>query len=41
MPCISVYAIAAHARAAGATIVTANMEEFKRIDGLDVENWLS
>ena len=33
--------IAAHARAAGATIVTANADEFKRIRGLKVENWLS
>lgn len=33
--------IAAHARAAGATIVTANLGEFKRISGLKVENWLA
>lgn len=33
--------IAAHARAAGATIVTANADEFKRIPGVTVENWLS
>ena len=33
--------IAAHAYATGATIVTANTEEFKRIRGLKVENWLS
>jgi len=33
--------IAAHAYAAGATVVTANAEEFKRIRGLDVENWLA
>lgn len=32
--------IAAHARAVGATIVTANADEFKRISGLKVENWL-
>jgi tRNA(fMet)-specific endonuclease VapC len=32
--------IAAHARAAVATIVTANVGEFKRIRGLKVENWL-
>jgi len=32
--------IAAHARTAGATIVTANTGEFKRIRGLKVENWL-
>jgi tRNA(fMet)-specific endonuclease VapC len=33
--------IAAHARAAGATIVTTNLGEFKRISGLKVENWLA
>ena len=33
--------IAAHAYAAGATIVTANVNEFKRIRGLNVENWLA
>jgi tRNA(fMet)-specific endonuclease VapC len=33
--------IAAHAHAAGATIVTANTDEFKRIRGLKVENWLA
>jgi tRNA(fMet)-specific endonuclease VapC len=32
--------IAAHAYATGATIVTANVDEFKRIRGLKVENWL-
>ena len=32
--------IAAHAYAAGVTIVTANTAEFKRIRGLVVENWL-
>lgn len=32
--------IAAHARAASATVVTANVGEFKRIRGLKVENWL-
>jgi tRNA(fMet)-specific endonuclease VapC len=32
--------IAAHAYATGATIVTANTGEFKRIRGLKVENWL-
>jgi len=32
--------IAAHARATGATIVTANASEFKRVRGLNVENWL-
>ena len=33
--------IAAHARAIGATIVTANTNEFRRIRGLSVENWLA
>jgi len=33
--------IAAHARATGATMVTANTGEFKRIAGLKVENWLA
>lgn len=33
--------IAAHARATGATVVTANTDEFKRIRGLKVENWLA
>jgi tRNA(fMet)-specific endonuclease VapC len=33
--------IAAHAYTTGATIVTANTEEFERIPGLNVENWLS
>jgi tRNA(fMet)-specific endonuclease VapC len=32
--------IAAHAHATGATIVTANADEFKRVPGLKVENWL-
>jgi tRNA(fMet)-specific endonuclease VapC len=32
--------IAAHAQALGATIVTANADEFKRVRGLKVENWL-
>jgi tRNA(fMet)-specific endonuclease VapC len=32
--------IAAHAYATGATMVTANRNEFKRIRGLKVENWL-
>jgi tRNA(fMet)-specific endonuclease VapC len=31
--------IAAHAYATGATVVTANADEFKRIRGLNVENW--
>jgi len=33
--------IAAHAYATGATIVTANTNEFKRVRGLNVENWLA
>lgn len=33
--------IAAHARATGAIVVTANTSEFKRIRGLKVENWLA
>ncbi|MBR1126129.1 type II toxin-antitoxin system VapC family toxin [Bradyrhizobium lablabi] len=33
--------IAAHALTAGATVVTANADEFKRIQGLKVENWLA
>ncbi len=33
--------IAAHAYALGATIVTANEREFRRIRGLQVENWLA
>jgi tRNA(fMet)-specific endonuclease VapC len=33
--------IAAHACATGATIVTANTDEFKRVRGLNVENWLT
>ncbi len=33
--------IAAHACALGATIVTANTGEFKRVRGLKVENWLA
>jgi len=33
--------IAAHAYATGATMVTANADEFKRIRGLNVENWLA
>ena len=32
--------IAAHARATGATMVTADTGEFKRVRGLTVENWL-
>jgi tRNA(fMet)-specific endonuclease VapC len=33
--------IAAHARAVDAIIVTANVDEFKRVRGLKVENWLT
>jgi tRNA(fMet)-specific endonuclease VapC len=33
--------IAAHAYTTGATIVTANTSEFKRVRGLKVENWLA
>ena len=33
--------IAAHAYATGATIVTDNTDEFKRIRGLNLENWLA
>ena len=33
--------IAAHAHTIGATIVTANTDGFKRIRGLNVENWLA
>jgi tRNA(fMet)-specific endonuclease VapC len=33
--------IAAHACATGVTIVTNNADEFKRIPGLKVENWLA
>ena len=32
--------IAAHARALAATMVTANVGEFRRVPGLNVENWL-
>ncbi|MER8975414.1 MULTISPECIES: type II toxin-antitoxin system VapC family toxin [unclassified Mesorhizobium] len=32
--------IAAHARALGTTLVTANTGDFNRIKGLKVENWL-
>jgi tRNA(fMet)-specific endonuclease VapC len=32
--------IAAHAYTANATIVTANIDEFERVSGLKVENWL-
>ena len=33
--------IAAHAYATGATIVTANTDEFKRMRGLKVQNWVA
>lgn len=33
--------IAAHARAIDATVVTANIQEFRRVRGLKVENWLA
>jgi tRNA(fMet)-specific endonuclease VapC len=33
--------IAAHAISLGATLVTNNVREFKRIKGLKVENWLT
>ena len=33
--------IAAHARAAGLTVVTGNEREFRRVPGLRVENWLA
>lgn len=32
--------IAAHARSEGLTLVTSNVREFERIDGLRMENWL-
>lgn len=32
--------IAAHARALGAVLVTDNVGEFSRVEGLKVENWL-
>jgi tRNA(fMet)-specific endonuclease VapC len=32
--------IAAHARALGAIIVTGNVQEFRRVRGVKVENWL-
>jgi tRNA(fMet)-specific endonuclease VapC len=37
----NVLLIAAHAYALGATIITANTDEFKRVRGLNVGNWLS
>ena len=32
--------IAAHARCLGATMVTNNVREFKRVRQLNVENWM-
>ncbi|GHE62454.1 ribonuclease VapC [Camelimonas fluminis] len=32
--------IAAHAKALGGTLVTANLSEFKRVEDLNVENWI-
>ena len=34
------YFIAAHARSLGLTLVTDNIREFSRVDGLKLENWL-
>lgn len=33
--------IASHARSIGATLVTNNVKEFRRVPELEVENWLS
>ncbi len=33
--------VAAHARTLGATVVTANVGEFRRVRGLNVESWLA
>lgn len=33
--------IAAHARQLGLTLVTANKDEFSRVEGLSVVNWLA
>ena len=32
--------IAAHAKAAGLTLVTNNQREFERVEGLSIENWV-
>ena len=32
--------IAGHARSLGYTVVTNNIKEFERIDGLRLENWV-
>jgi tRNA(fMet)-specific endonuclease VapC len=36
----NVLLIAAHALHLGCTLVTNNVEEFKRVDGLLVDNWI-
>ena len=33
--------IAAHAKSLGVTLVTNNLKEFERVDGLKLENWVS
>ena len=34
------FMIAAHARSLGLTLITNNTREFKRVDGLRIENWI-
>ena len=34
------FMIAAHARSLGLTLITNNTREFKRVDGLRIENWV-